>query len=211
MGFAVGDDCISIENGTHNLHVSKVMCGPGHGISIGSLGDDNSRAEVSGITIDMVQFHGTTNGARIKTYQVSRTRIVTILFSERNRDAHPYVFMQGGSGYAKDITFQNIVMDGVKNPIIIDQDYCDKAKPCRAQAGSAVEISNVVFKNIIGTTITKEAIKLDCSENVPCHDITLQNIDLRMQGGKGATESICQNARWRKAGTVLPLPCTSKN
>ncbi|CAL4927938.1 unnamed protein product [Urochloa decumbens] len=137
-----GDDYMSIENGTHNLHVSQVVCGPGHGISIGSLGDDNSRAEVSGITIDSVQLYGTTNGARIKTYQ-------------------------GGSGYAKDITFQNMIMDNVKNPIIIDQDYCDKAKPCKAQ-GSAVEVSNVVFKNIRGTTVTKDAIKLNCSKNVPC-------------------------------------------
>jgi len=149
-----GDDCISIEHGTHNLHVSKVVCGPGHGISIGSLGDDNSRAEVSGIIIDTVQFYGTTNGARIKTYQ-------------------------GGSGYAKDITFQNMIMYNVKNPIIIDQN--------------------------------KDAIKLKCSKHVPCHGITLQNIDLKMQGGKGATESTCQNAKWRKSGTVIPQPCTAKN
>ncbi|CAD6207219.1 unnamed protein product [Miscanthus lutarioriparius] len=135
-----GDDCMSIENGTHNLHVSKVVCGPGHGISIGSLGDDYSRAEVSGITIDSVQLHGATNGARIKTYQ-------------------------GGSGYAKDITFQNMAMYGVKNPIIIDQHYCDKAKPCVEQR-SAVQVSNVVFKNIRGTTITKHAIKMNCSKNV---------------------------------------------
>lgn len=182
-----GDDCLSIETGTHNLHVSQVVCGPGHGISIGSLGDDNSRAEVSGITIDSVQLYGTTNGARIKTYQ-------------------------GGSGYAKDITFQNMVMYDVKNPIIIDQNYCDKAKPCEAQ-GSAVEVSNVVFKNIRGTTVTKDAIKLNCSRNVPCHGITLQNISLKMQGGNGkdAAVSTCQNARWRKSGTVLPQPCTSKN
>ncbi|KAG2534413.1 polygalacturonase-like [Panicum virgatum] len=180
-----GDDCISIENGTHNLHVSKVVCGPGHGISIGSLGDDGSRAEVSGITIDSVQLHGTSNGARIKTYQ-------------------------GGSGYARDITFQNMIMGSVKNPIIIDQNYCDNAKPCREQ-GSAVEVSNVVFRNIRGTTITKDAIKLSCSKNAPCHGITLQNIDLKMEGGNGAAESTCQNARWKKAGTVLPQPCTSQN
>ena len=107
MDFA-GDDCISIENGTHNLHVSQVVCGPGHGISIGSLGDDNSRAEVSGITIDSVQLHGTSNGARIKTYQ-------------------------GGSGYARDITFQNMIMGSVKNPIIIDQNYCNSDTPCKTQ------------------------------------------------------------------------------
>ncbi|XP_066333294.1 polygalacturonase ADPG2-like [Miscanthus floridulus] len=182
-----GDDCLSIESGTHNLHVSQVVCGPGHGISIGSLGDDNSRAEVSGITIDSVQLYGTTNGARIKTYQ-------------------------GGSGYAKDITFQNMVMYNVTNPIIIDQNYCDKATPCEAQ-GSAVEISNVVFKNIRGTTVTMDAIQLNCSNNVPCHGITLQNINLKMQdsNGKDAAKSTCQNARWRKCGTVLPQPCTSKN
>jgi polygalacturonase len=182
-----GDDCLSIESGTHNLDVSQVVCGPGHGISIGSLGDDNSRAEVSSITIDSVQLYGTTNGARIKTYQ-------------------------GGSGYAKDITFENMVMYDVANPIIIDQNYCDKATPCEAQ-GSAVEVSNVVFKNIRGTTVTKDAIKLNCSRNVPCHGITLQNINLRMQGnGKDdAAESTCQNARWSKSGTVIPQPCTSKN
>ncbi|GJN22933.1 hypothetical protein PR202_gb10542 [Eleusine coracana subsp. coracana] len=183
-----GDDCISIENGTHNLHVSKVVCGPGHGISIGSLGDDNSRAEVSGITIDSVQLYGTTNGARIKTYQ-------------------------GGTGYARDITFQNMVMDNVQNPIIIDQNYCDKATPCQA-SGSAVEVSNVVFKNIRGTTSSEDAIKLDCSQSVPCHGITLQNIDLRMVAGSSGgatTQSTCQNAGWTKFGTVLPQPCSAKN
>ncbi|KAJ1293084.1 hypothetical protein BS78_01G041200 [Paspalum vaginatum] len=180
-----GDDCLSIENGTHNLHVSQVVCGPGHGISIGSLGDDNSRAEVSGITVDTVQLSGTTNGARIKTYQ-------------------------GGSGYARDITFQNMVMSGVQNPIIIDQDYCDRATRCEAQA-SAVQVSNVVFKNIRGTTTTKDAIRLNCSKTVPCSGIALQDIDLKMQGGNDAAGSTCQNAKWTKSGTVVPQPCSSKS
>jgi polygalacturonase len=180
-----GDDCMSIEDGTHNLLVTKVVCGPGHGISIGSLGDDNSRAEVSSIAVDSVQLYGTTNGVRIKTWQ-------------------------GGSGYAKDITFQNIIMDNVQNPIIIDQNYCDSAKPCKKQE-SAVEISNVVFKNIRGTTISKNAINLSCSNPTSCTDIVLENIELKMEGNKGETESTCQNAKWRKAGTVIPQPCEAKN
>ncbi|XP_047086286.1 polygalacturonase-like [Lolium rigidum] len=178
-----GDDCMSIESGTHNLHVTRVVCGPGHGISIGSLGDDNSRAEVSRIYIDTVRLYGTTNGARIKTWQ-------------------------GGSGYAKDIVFQNMIMDNVQNPIIIDQNYCDSVKPCKNQE-SAVEVSNVVFKNIRGTTISKDAIKLSCSKNLPCSGIALEDIDLKLQGGKGDTESTCQNAKWRKSGNVVPLPCKS--
>lgn len=68
---SAGDDCVSIEDGTHGLHVTRLVCGPGHGISIGSLGDDNSRAEVSDIFIDTVHLYGTTNGARIKTWQVN--------------------------------------------------------------------------------------------------------------------------------------------
>lgn len=40
--------------------------------------------------------------------------------------------MQGGSGSASNIKFQNIEMDNVANPIIIDQNYCDKKKkPCK--------------------------------------------------------------------------------
>lgn len=40
--------------------------------------------------------------------------------------------MQGGSGNASNIKFQNIEMENVTNPIIIDQNYCDKKKkPCK--------------------------------------------------------------------------------
>lgn len=41
--------------------------------------------------------------------------------------------MQGGSGFAKDILFQNVEMRNVTNPIIIDQHYCDQEKPCQEQ------------------------------------------------------------------------------
>ncbi len=39
--------------------------------SIGSLGSGNSEAHVSGVTIDGAKLTGTTNGVRIKTWQVS--------------------------------------------------------------------------------------------------------------------------------------------
>jgi hypothetical protein len=33
------------------------------------------------------------------------------------------IFLQGGSGYAKRITFEEIILVDIKNPIIIDQHY----------------------------------------------------------------------------------------
>lgn len=68
-----GDDCVSIQTGCTNVYVHDVNCGPGHGISIGGLGKDNSKACVSNITVRDIIMHNTMNGVRIKTWQVRQT------------------------------------------------------------------------------------------------------------------------------------------
>uniref|UniRef100_J3MJD6 Polygalacturonase n=1 Tax=Oryza brachyantha TaxID=4533 RepID=J3MJD6_ORYBR len=155
-----GDDCMSIQDRTENLHVNNMVCGPRHGISIGSLGDHNSEAHVSNVTVDNGRLYGTTNGARIKTWQ-------------------------GGKGSAKNIVFQNMK--------------------------SAVEVSDVLFKNIRGTSASEEAIMLHCSSSVPCHGITLEYVKLTVKGGSNDVRSTCQNAEWKKSGSVSPQPCSFKN
>jgi len=62
--------------------------------SIGSLGDDNSKAYVSGINVDGAKFSESDNGVRIKTYQVAdfdylhkhSTQICTICFEIVNNN-----------------------------------------------------------------------------------------------------------------------------
>ncbi|KAE9452331.1 hypothetical protein C3L33_15769, partial [Rhododendron williamsianum] len=74
---ATGDDCISIGPGTTNLWIENIACGPGHGISIGSLGKKFKEAGVRNVTVSRVAFTGTQNGVRIKTWAKPSTGFVT--------------------------------------------------------------------------------------------------------------------------------------
>ncbi|XP_060177328.1 polygalacturonase-2-like [Lycium barbarum] len=171
-----GDDCISIVSGSQTVHATDITCGPGHGISIGSLGYGNSEAHVSDIIVSGAKLSGTANGLRIKTWQ-------------------------GGSGNASNIVFQNVEMRGVKNPIIIDQNYCDQNDPCKEQ-NSAVQVKNVVYQNIKGTSATKVAINFSCSKSFPCEGIVMQNINL--VGESGTSKAICKNVQFSKVENVSP-------
>ncbi|KAL8467513.1 hypothetical protein ACS0TY_030949 [Phlomoides rotata] len=174
---ATGDDCISIVNGSQKVEATDITCGPGHGISIGSLGSEHSEAYVSDVVVNRAKLSGTTNGVRIKTWQ-------------------------GGSGSASNIKFHNVEMQNVKNPIIIDQNYCDQDEPCKEQS-SAVQIKNIEYHNINGTSASDVAIAFDCSKSRPCQEIVLQNVNLvGVDGGK--SEAVCNNINLQNMGTISP-------
>ncbi|KAI8527083.1 hypothetical protein RHMOL_Rhmol12G0048200 [Rhododendron molle] len=148
-----GDDCVSIQTGCTNVYIHNVNCGPGHGISIGGLGKDASRACVSNITVRDINMHNTMNGVRIKTWQ-------------------------GGSGSVQGVLFSNIQVSEVQLPIVIDQYYCDKSS-CKNQS-SAVALSGISYEKIRGT-YTVKPVHLACSDNLPCVDVTLADIELKPQ------------------------------
>ncbi|XP_064958556.1 probable polygalacturonase At1g80170 [Musa acuminata AAA Group] len=176
-----GDDCISIGTGSFHVNVSWVTCGPGHGISVGSLGMNNSRAEVSDIQVGHCNISSTMNGVRIKTWQ-------------------------GGYGYAKTIIFENINFTAVKNPIIIDQHYC--ATGVCAEKSSAVQVTDVRFIEVRGTTSSQVAINLNCSQNVACTGITIQNVEIQPAQQGGQASSYCFNAHGTVTGVAMPaVPC----
>lgn len=184
VNIGTGDDCISIGPDSSNVLIQGVHCGPGHGISVGSLGkaSDNG-AGVSNVFVEKVSFFSTQNGFRIKTWQ-------------------------GGQGFAKNITFQNAKMSNVSNPIIIDQSYCPYSYSCSTQGSSGVKISGVSYRNITGTSATQVAISLGCNQNVPCEGIVLQNVQLRYKiNGVESAESLCQNAKGTAIGVVKPKSC----
>ncbi|PKU72025.1 Polygalacturonase [Dendrobium catenatum] len=179
-----GDDCISMGPGDSNVWIENVRCGPGHGISIGSLGSSSNQDGVKNVTVKNVQFTGTENGLRIKTW------------------AKP------SNAFAQQILFQNATMDNVKNPIIIDQNYCPDHLDCPNQS-SGVQISDVTFRDVVGSSATNTAVKLDCSKSKPCEGIMLQNINLGYNGSSEA-EMVCSNVHGGSSGVVIPPCCISK-
>ncbi|KAK4593306.1 hypothetical protein RGQ29_017429 [Quercus rubra] len=97
-------------------------------------------------------------------------------------------------GIASDIHFENIIMNNVANPILIDQGYCPNSQ-CSNKSPSKVKINNVSFKNIRGTSSTKEVVKLICSNGVPCQQVVVADIDLVYKGAGGSATSTCVNVK----------------
>ncbi|XP_054803880.1 polygalacturonase At1g48100 [Prosopis cineraria] len=177
-----GDDCVSIGSGSYDVDIKNITCGPGHGISIGSLGNHNSKACVSNITVRDSVIKVTANGVRIKTWQ-------------------------GGSGSVSGVTFSNIHMDRVRNPIIIDQFYC-LTKDCTNQS-SAVLVSNIFYTNIKGTyDIRSPPMHFACSDSVPCTNLTLSDIELLPAQGDVVLDPYCWNAYGDlQTLTIPPMSC----
>ncbi|CAN6557751.1 unnamed protein product [Malus baccata var. baccata] len=181
---ATGDDCISFSSGSNNIKISGVHCGPGHGISIGSLGK-GAGDDVSFVDIRNCTFVGTTNGVRVKTWAPSQP------------------------GTVSHLTVENVRVDKVDNPIIIDQQYCP-SRSCSTTESSRVQIQDVKFSNIWGSSTTQSAITLKCSQTNPCQKIEMRDINLVYNGPEGSAHSACTNADVVTYGQQQPLPCTEK-
>ncbi|XP_030496677.2 polygalacturonase At1g48100 [Cannabis sativa] len=176
-----GDDCVSIQTGCSNVHVHHMNCGPGHGISIGSLGKDKTVACVSNIVVENISLKNTLSGVRIKTWQ-------------------------GGIGSVKNVSFSNIQVSDVKVPIMIDQYYCDKNTYCKNQSG-AVGISGIKYDKIIGT-FSAQPIHLACSKEIPCIDVDLIDIQLSPSIGYNnrglLKQALCSNSYGKSEAPLVP-------
>ncbi|XP_010469513.1 PREDICTED: exopolygalacturonase-like [Camelina sativa] len=180
-----GDDCIAILDGTTNLDISHVRCGPGHGISVGSLGRYKDEKNVQGLTVRDSVFIGTTDGLRIKTWAKSISEISVSNF-----------------------LYENIQMINVGNPIIIDQQYCPNGQcDSSGKYASHVQIKNVKYNQIWGTSTSKEALNMQCSRAFPCQDVELSNINLKYVGRDGLVTALCQNVGGSIRGKIVPGNC----
>ncbi|CAN6331482.1 unnamed protein product [Urochloa humidicola] len=177
---ATGDNCISIGQGNDNVEVARVQCGPGHGMSVGSLGRYADEGDVTHVHVRDMTFTGTMNGVRFKTWENSPSK---------SNAAH--------------MVFENLIMNNVQNPVIIDQKYCPYYN-WEHKYVSGVTIKDITFKNVKGTATTPVAVMLRCG--LPCQGLVLQDVNLKYKG-QGTASAKCENAKVKYVGVQLPKPC----
>ncbi|XP_057754459.1 polygalacturonase-like [Arachis stenosperma] len=175
-----GDDCVSVGPGTKNLWVEDIACGPGHGISIGSLGWGMNEDGVTNVTVRTATFSKTMNGFRIKSWG------------------------RPSNGFVNDVHFEHAFMSDVQNPIVIDQHYCPYYSGC-PQMASGIRISDISYKDIHGTSATQVAVKFDCSLKHPCRRLRLEDVNLTYKNQ--VPQASCRNAGGTAFGTVQPESC----
>ncbi|XP_043702462.1 polygalacturonase-like [Telopea speciosissima] len=175
-----GDDCISIGPGTKSMTIQRIASGPGHGISIGSLGWGQEEETVQNVVVKSVVFNGTQNGLRIKAWG------------------------RPSNGFVKGVVFKQVVMKNVQNPIVIDQNYCPHNIGCPNQ-NSGIQISGVTYTNIVRTSAAEVAMFFNCSAISPCKGIGLQ--DIKLTYNHQPAQSFCKNVHGIAAGLVSPPSC----
>ncbi|CAN6194381.1 unnamed protein product [Urochloa humidicola] len=179
----VGDDCISIGPGSTKINITGVTCGPGHGISIGSLGRYKDEKDVTDVTVKDCTLKKSTNGLRIKAYEDAASVLT-----------------------ASKIHYENVKMEDVGNPIIIDMKYCPN-KICTSSGASKVTVKDVSFKNITGTSSTPEAVSLLCSDKIPCSGVTMDSVNVEYSGTNNKTMAVCKNAKVTATASLKELSC----
>jgi galacturan 1,4-alpha-galacturonidase len=157
----VGDDCFSPKPNTTNIRVENVWCNGTHGISMGSIGQYPGTLDyITNAYIRNVTLLNGQNGVRLKAW------------------AGPNV----GYGYIRNITFEDVRIENTDHPVVLDQCYINIDAATCAKYPSKVNISDIKFVNITGTSSGKlgnVVAELRCSPGADCKGIELRNVDVR--------------------------------
>ncbi|KAK7686032.1 hypothetical protein QCA50_010843 [Cerrena zonata] len=171
------DDCVSFKPNSTNIEVSNMNCNGSHGISVGSLGQYAGEMDiVANVSVKNVLMKNAQNGARIKVFGGS---------------PDPNSTAGGGTGFVRNVTFENFEVSNVDNPILINQCYSTPAATC-AQFPSTLAISDVHYINVTGTSSGAEGsivVDLECSAQ--CQNITATGTNIHPPDGNATF--VCKN------------------
>jgi len=168
-------------------------CNGSHGISVGSLGQYKGETDiVLNIYVNNVTMANAQNGARIKVFP-DNPNVGSIT--------------GGGTGYVKNITFENFLVQNVDYPILIDQCYDVENATFCAEYPSKLSISDVHYINVHGTSSGKNkntVAQLECS--ALCEDITAKGTKLSPPANYTSAQYLCLNIA---STSSLDFNCTA--
>ena len=157
-----GDDNIAIKPGEtekdHDYLIAHCHFLHGHGMSIGS----GTAGGIENLTVTDCSFDGTTSGIRIKT-------------------------SRGRGGLAQNLTYQNLTMKGVKNPILLT-DYYPKSPatpdedPAQPVTPLTPAFANITISNLTSTDSPTAGTIWGLPE-MPISGLTFTNVHLTAEKG----------------------------
>jgi len=171
-----GDDNIAMNNNSKYVTITGCTFGAGHGLSIGSYA-----ASIDHITVSNCTFNGTSNGIHIKS---NRTR----------------------SGTVQYLTYTDITMTNVSNPINLCEYYPDNTIPSSASADAAQPITattpvwkHITLKNITATGSPKAGLLWAVPEQ-PMADLVFDNV--KITATTGMTANYINGASFINGSTI---------
>ncbi|KFX96561.1 hypothetical protein V490_03281 [Pseudogymnoascus sp. VKM F-3557] len=178
-----GDDCVAFKPNSTNILIQNLVCTGSHGISVGSLGQYVGQFDiVENVHVYNISMTNASDGARIKVWPNTASALSGDLQGG------------GGSGRVNNITYDTMYINNVDYAIEVDQCYGQKNLTLCLEYPSPLTITDIVFKNFIGTTSTKYQPQIGtfaCSSSTVCNNIAASDINVVSPGGKN--EAYCLN------------------
>ncbi|KAF9521779.1 pectin lyase-like protein [Crepidotus variabilis] len=190
-----GDDCLAIKgpsNATKNssdVIAHNITCRGGNGLAFGSLGQYAELVDTVR-NVDLKDIFSPLNSSpkmtRIdKKLQPNMRWGIYFKSWSGSISGTPPTGGGGGSGYVRNVTVRNVVVDQVDAPIFLHHNS--------GSIPSKMTYSNVTFSNFTGTATTNKIVELSCGNGPACTDITFEKINVTAPAGL-TPQYICSNA-----------------
>lgn len=165
-----------MKGNSSNVHISNVHCYESGCAVIGSLGSNAATPDyVTDIYYDNITCTHSSNAAWIKTYS--------------------------GTGAVRNVTFANIRFADVNQPVYVT--------PCIYSGvgcdTSRLQISDVRWVNVTGTSRYNVAAAIHCPASSPCSGLSFENVRITNKDGVTADKFLCSNINGQATSGI---PCT---
>lgn len=150
------------------------------GVAFGSIGQFENEFEIlEDITVRNIASYNNKYGAYVKTWTGVRQGV-------------PPNGGGGGKGYLRNVRMSNFTISNAEQGFYITQcnSYSGFTGECDT---STFQIGDVAIEDWRGTLKTDVVASMQCSGEVPCKEIAMEDVGFDVAGGGKATKYLCRN------------------